>query len=577
LSIIDLTTGHQPLSNERGSVWVVFNGEIYNYKQLRSELMKQGHAFATRTDTEVLVHLYEELGVSFLPKLNGMFAFALYDADRNCLLLGRDRVGIKPLYYAHLPDRILFGSELKSLLQDDSLPREIDRRVVDRFLKYDYVPGDRTLFRAIRKLPPGHVLVAEGGSARLLQYWDLSFSQPKHQGSFDDAAAELNNLLEQVVDDHMVSDVPVGCLLSGGVDSTAVLSVAARRRSARIKTFTIGFDGEGVADERAYARLAAREFGSDHYETTISAVDFRDFLAPYVWHLEEPVCEPPAVALYYVSRLAAQHVKVILSGEGGDEAFAGYSNYSNTLLLEALKAWAGPARRGLAVGFDLLGTLGGERLRKYGVWSRLPLADFYCSRTSGPHRYFHQSSASLYTSEFLAEVDSDWSLEATRSRFRKVADRAKLDQLLYVDTGTWLPDDLLLKADKITMANSIELRVPLLDHRVLEFAAALPTSWKVRGRDRKIILKHCLSRKVPRAILDRPKAGFPVPYERWLRYDLSDYVRDVVLDRRAVGRGLFRAEEIASLLEANTRRGLYSKEVFCLLVLELWFRTFTDT
>ena len=577
LSIIDLNSGHQPLSNEDGTVWIVFNGEIYNYRELRTFLLAKGHTLKTQSDTEVIVHLYEELGPQCVEKLRGMFAFALWNENTKELFLARDRVGIKPLYYS-LNDRgIVFASEIKAILADPTISRNLAPEIVDRFLTFLYVPGEETLLKGIRKLAPGHYLLAKNGKAEIRQYWDLSFRKPADSLSIDEAEGQLSNLLAEAVELHMIADVPVGILLSGGVDSTAVLSCAAERTDKQISTFTVGFSDAGFADERPYARLASEAFGSRHHEMTITAKDFIDFLPRYVWHMEEPVCEPPAVALYYVSKLARNHVKVLLSGEGGDEAFAGYDNYRNMAWLERLKqVW--PAGNGAASwGLSRLNSLvHSGKIAKYMPLMNATFPDYYYSRTSTPYRYAGNGIGELYASDFVKSIDKEYTIEPVRRLFSKIENQGVLDQMLYIDTKTWLPDDLLIKADKMTMANSLELRVPLLDHRLLEFAASLPANFKLKGFALKYIWKKALSKRVPASILKRKKAGFPVPYEFWLRNNFKDQVHDILTDRKTIERGYFKKSAIEKLIHANSNSGAYSKEVFSLVALELWHRMFFD-
>jgi asparagine synthase (glutamine-hydrolysing) len=375
----------------------------------------------------------------------------------------------------------------------------------------------------------------------------------------------------------MIADVPVGILLSGGVDSTAVLSCAAERTEKEISSFTVGFSGAGVPDERPYARLAAETCGSQHYEMTIAASDFAKFLPQYVWHMEEPVCEPPAVALYYVSKLARNHVKVLLSGEGGDEAFAGYDNYRSILWLERLKqlwpAFNSSASWGLS---QLNSWVHSARVAKYAPLINATFPQYYYSRTSTPYRYSGNEIGELYSTDFRKSIDKEFTVEPVRKLFSVVKDAGVLDQMLYIDTKTWLPDDLLVKADKMTMANSLELRVPLLDHRLLEFAAALPPDYKLNGLTLKYIWKKALSKRVPASILNRRKAGFPVPYESWLRNDLRDTIRDILTDRKTIQRGYFQKATVERIINANHERGAYSKEIFSLVTLELWHRMFLD-
>ncbi|HEY6446867.1 MAG TPA: asparagine synthase (glutamine-hydrolyzing) [Acidobacteriaceae bacterium] len=577
LSIIDLHTGHQPLSNEDGTVWIVFNGEIYNYQELRAWLIDKGHSFKTRTDTEVIVHLYEELGPACLEKLRGMFAFAIWDDKAQTLLLARDRVGIKPLYYHLTGSSLSFASELKAILADPSVERSLAPELIDRFLTFMYVPGEETLLRGIRKLLPGHYLLVKDGQVTIRQYWDLQFAEASPRRSVEQAEADLLNLLSETVGQHMIADVPVGILLSGGVDSTGVLSLAVDNTDKTISTFTVGFAGNTFADERPYARLAAERYGTRHYDMTISAQDFAAFLPSYVWHMEEPVCEPPAIALYYVSKLAREYVTVLLSGEGGDEAFAGYSNYRNLVWLERLKRGGPALNSALAGGMSLAGSLfSSSRVAKYVPLMGERFPDYYYSRTTNPFRTTGNGLATVYSSDFAGSVDREHSLEPVRTLQANMRGQGTLHTMLYIDTKTWLPDDLLIKADKMTMANSIELRVPLLDHKVLEFAASLRPELKLNGVNTKYILKKALSQRIPAAIRDRKKTGFPVPYESWLRTDLKDIVRDVLTDSKTTNRGYFSRGAVERLIRDDAAGASYSKELFSLLTLELWQRTFLD-
>ena len=577
LSIIDLQSGHQPLANEDDTVWIVFNGEIYNYQELRAFLLSKGHVFRTHSDTEVIVHLYEELGPQCVEKLRGMFGFAIWDAKAKSLLLARDRVGIKPLYYCLTESSLSFASELKALLADPATRREIAPEVIDRFLTFLYLPGQDTLLKDIRKLEPGHYLLVKDGKPEIKQYWDLRFTEPAHIRSPREAESELLNLLAETVKLHMIADVPVGVLLSGGVDSTGVLSLAINATDNEINTFTVGFSGGQVADERPFARLAAEKFATKHHELTITSQDFTSFIPQYVWHMEEPVCEPPAIAMYYVSKLARNYVKVLLSGEGGDEAFAGYSNYRNLVWLERIKRGLSPLNGTVARGLTTANSIfNSPRVAKYLPLMHDSFPDYYYSRTSNPHRFTGNHLGTLYSSDFAQTIDREHSLEPVRKLQSHVRGQNTLDAMLYIDTKTWLPDDLLIKADKMTMANSIELRVPLLDHRVLEFAASLPPSYKLKGFTPKYILKKAMAQKIPKEILSRKKAGFPVPYEGWLRNDMKKVVWDVLTDRRTIERGYFRKESVEEMLRANSHGANYSKEIFSLLNLELWQRTFLE-
>jgi asparagine synthase (glutamine-hydrolysing) len=578
LAIIDLKTGHQPLSNEDDTIWIVFNGEIYNYQELRGLLLSKGHVFKTQTDTEVIVHLYEEFGPKCAEKLRGMFAFAIWDANARSLFLARDRVGIKPLYYCLTGESLVFGSEIKAILADPSVKREIAPELIDRFLTFLYMPGEETLLSGIQKLAPGHYLLIKDGKPEVREYWDLDIAAPAREISLKEAEAELQSLLAKTVELHMIADVPVGVLLSGGVDSTAVLSMAVNGTDKQISTFTVGFAGGEVADERPYARLAADRYGTQHYDTTISASDFAAFIPQYVWHMEEPVCEPPAIALYYVSKLARNHVKVLLSGEGGDEAFAGYGNYRNLVWMERLKQGGPLLNRTFAQGISIANSLFHlPRIAKYAPLLKDRFPDYYYSRTSDPYHFTGNRLGETYSKGFASAINREHSLEPVRRLQAKVRNRSALDSMLYIDTKTWLPDELLIKADKMTMANSVELRVPLLDHKVLEFAMSLPSNFKLNGFKTKYILKRALSQRIPVEIRNRKKTGFPVPYESWLRNDLKDVVWNVLTDRKTIDRGYFSKEGIEGLLRANSNGTNYSKEIFSLLSLELWQRTFLES
>jgi len=571
LSIIGLSTGHQPLCNEDGSIWITFNGEIYNYQQLRHDLIAKGHVFATDTDTEVIVHLYEELGAGCVSELRGMFAFAIWDSRQEVLMLARDRVGIKPLYYWRNHRSLVFGSEIKSILADPEVECELDPAMIDRLLTFYYLPGEQTLFRNIRKLAPASYMLIKGGRSEIHTYWDLHFDTSPMP--LKEAESRLSSLLEESVRLHMISDVPVGVLLSGGLDSTAMLSMATEATGGPLSTFTVGFDAKGIEDERQYARLAARRFGAKHHEITVTAKEFQDFLPKYVWHMEEPICEPPAVALYYVSKLASESVKVLLSGEGGDEAFGGYPEYRNLLWLERIKRALGPMKKPAGACLNIAnGFVRSERLGRYASLLRTPLPSYYQSRAAAPAR----TPRNLYSRGFAFHAASDSSMGPVRPYFENVRHADAVSQMLYVDTKTWLPDELLLKADKMTMANSVELRVPLLDHKLLEFVAALPFGYKVRGLKTKYIAKKVLARRVPGEIIKRKKAGFPVPYAAWLRSEMKGWVREVLLDGKSLGRGYFDSAGVEKLLSENAASGGHSKTLFTLVALELWHREFLD-
>ncbi len=576
LAIIDLVTGQQPIFDESGEIAVVFNGEIYNYQELRNRLVMKGHVLRTTSDTEVIVHLYEEMGAEVAKELRGMFAFALWDNRSKRLLLARDRVGIKPLYYLADSEGLLFASELKAILESPRACRRVNAPVLSSFMAYTYAPGTETMLEGIHKLPPGHTLVYEGGKTVIRQYWDLlSFSRQSGEPGRG-SVSDLVELLGESVRLHGIADVPVGFLLSGGIDSTSLLHLASESWGNHIRTFTIGFEGYGIEDERFYARLAAERYGSTHLETTISGEDFFDFLPRYVWHMEEPVCEPPAVSLYYVSKMAREHVKVLISGEGGDEAFGGYQKYRNLLFLEQLRRLLGPLAGALSAGTDGRATDSSGKLARYASLMRFPFEDYYYSFASSPLSFFNAHRKDLYAPGFLPRTLATSDGAPFRSYLADSRGRSQLSRMLYVDTKTWLPDHLLVKADKMTMANSLELRVPLLDHKVLEFAAGLPDSQKVHLHQTKRIVKKAFARDLPREILKRRKAGFLTPFDRWFA-DHKDHVLGILSDRRCVERGYFDSAALRRLVIDPWRdRGERSVEVFGLVTLELWHRAFVD-
>ncbi len=577
LSIIDLATGAQPISNEDKTAWVVYNGEIYNFPQLRQELLKKGHHFQSTTDTEVIVHLYEEYGVESLSLLRGMFAFALWDEKNQTLLLARDRVGIKPLYYTNTGKALVFGSEIKALLANAEVKCQIEPQSVDKFLTYLCLPGKETLWKGVYKLEPGFYLLSRGGSFKVGQYWDLRFEQSHRWKSFDDAADELYHRTKKTVRDHMISDVPIGFLLSGGVDSTIILNCAATETSEKISTFTVGFDNAHFEDERPYARLAASRFQTEYHEITISPRDFWDFLPSLVRHMEEPICDPPAVSLHYISKLARQHVKVLLSGEGGDEAFGGYLDYRNFPALEKVKA----ALPGLKSSFSAVLRAADQfaplrKAAKFSPYFVTAPQDYYYSRAASPFSFFNRNKEVLYTPGFYSAVRPKLSAEIIRTLFHNVRGQPLLNQMQYIDIKTLLPDDLLIKADRMTMGNSLELRVPFLDHELLEFAASLPPDYRVKGLKTKRILKEAFAKDIPKEIIRRKKAGFPIPIERWIQGELKDQVGEVLLSKRALDRGYFRKSGIENLLALSDQGKPVAKEIFALLTLELLLMEFID-
>ena len=577
LSIIDLDTGKQPLSNENDQMWITYNGEIYNYLELRENLIKRGHTFKTKTDTEVILHLFEELGEKCLEELRGMFAFAIWDNKKKTLFLARDRVGIKPLYYTLTKGALIFASEIKALLQDPSTDKSISSQGIYEFLSCTYTPSPETVFRNIKKLKPGHYIVVKNGKIVEVPYWDLMpyYSDDCNKG--ENAELLLLDLLKDTVERHMISDVPVGFLLSGGIDSTAMLYFYQEKLRTDIKTFTIGFESKEFEDERKYARLAAKRYGVEHYETTITSKQFIDFLPEYIWFMEEPIFEPPGVSLYYVTKMAREHVKVLLSGEGGDEAFAGYQTYRNIVWIERMKRALGPEKERIGkLLAKVNGFLNHKILNKYSPLLSIPFGNYYFSRASSPTSLFNSCFDRLCSTDFLTQIDLNSLKRLFFEYIHSNNSNTILKKMLYVDTKTWLPDRLLLKADKMTMANSLELRVPLLDHKVLEFSAGLLDKQKLNGIKTKYIFKKILKNRIPDEIIKRKKAGFSTPYVSWLQNN-KIFVTDILMDNRTTERGYFNKKAIQELLLNQwMSAGKYSEEIFNLLTLELWHRSFID-
>jgi asparagine synthase (glutamine-hydrolysing) len=577
LSIIDLDTGQQPMWNEDRSVVVVFNGEIYDHESLRRRLEARGHRFATRSDTEVIVHSYEEHGADCVSELRGMFAFALWDRRRSRLLLARDRLGIKPLYYHVGSDFVVFASEIKALLAHPRVPREVDAEGLDLYLSLRYVPGPRTLFRGISKLQPGHLMVCDEAGIHLRRYWDLPVAHgPAEAPTPAQARDRVAELVEESVRLRLVADVPLGVFLSGGLDSTAVLGVMHRLAPEQAaRTFTVGYQAASSEDLEAnefeFARQAADAFGAEHEELRLDAAAVQDALPQVVWHLDEPVADPACVPLFLVSRLARNDITVVLSGEGADEVFGGYGIYRRMLQLERLHGqMPGGAASVLAAAGRLLPGPRGERVRHYLRLVGQPLHARYQGVSRG---FLPEVKGRLVGCDDVERLDR-CARDVFASHFRAAAGASPLGQMLYVDTKTWLADDLLVKADKMTMANAQELRVPFLDHKLVELATRLPASFKLRDGIGKAVLREATADLVPASIRQRSKKGFPVPTGSLLR-QLHGYCRDLLLDRSSACRSWFDDTAVERLLdEHESGRARRDQELWSLLVFELWHGTF---
>jgi asparagine synthase (glutamine-hydrolysing) len=569
LRVIDLETGDQPILNEDGSIAVVLNGEIYNFAELRRELLARGHRFSTQGDTEVIVHLYEDLGTGCVERLHGMFAFALWDGRRRRLVLARDRVGKKPLFVAERSGVLSFASELGALIQDAEISGDIDIRAIDSFLAYGYVPAPLSAFSGVRKLLPATFLVFEQAVSYTERYWRLDYARKSDLRDVEvpDAVREV---LRRAVRRRMVADVPLGAFLSGGIDSSAVVAAMAEASGVPVKTFSIGFDFE-THDELPYARRIASEFGTDHHELVVRA-DVVDLLPRLVRHYGEPFADSSAIPSFYLAELARQHVTVALNGDGGDESFAGYQRYTTNMLLERLDRIPRPLRRGAAA---LAGRLPDDRLpaplhraRRLAVASALDPRSRYLAQTM---IFSADARLALYSGELSAALRGANADTVLLEPWAAASGDSLLDQLLETDVVTYLPGDLLTKIDIATMASSLEARSPLLDHELMELAASLPASLKARGLERKRALKAALRGWVPDEILDAPKRGFEVPIAQWLRGDLSRFARELLLDRAAVGRGWFRKDAVCSLLDGHASgQEDHGARIWSLLMLELW-------
>jgi len=573
LSIVDLQSGQQPMANERGTVWVVFNGEIYNHADVRHHLEGKGHQFRTQSDTEAIVHAYEEWGDDCVHRFRGMFAFALWDTQQRRLLLARDRVGVKPLYYAELPGgQIVFGSEIKAVLAHGDVPRDWRPEGLDSYLTLLYVPAPDTIYRAVRKLPAGHVLVAQRGSTHVRRYWDVQFTDDGDDAREDEYLERLDHLLRDAVKSQMVSDVPLGAFLSGGIDSTAVVAYMAEASDRPVVTASVGF-GHNRYDELEHASVVANHLGCQHHPLTVTP-DVADLLPKLAWHLDEPFADSSAVPTYYVSAAARQLVTVALSGDGGDELWAGYPWHR----VERLEA---RARDALGPAASLAGRLahalplsmkGARALR------HLALSPAHACAVKHEYNQFDvEAKHRLYAYDFGHALAGSDPLAPFRRAYAACRSSDSLDRTMYVDLNTYLVDDVLTKVDKMSMAVSLEARVPLLDHQLIEFAATVPSSLKLRGRTSKYLLRRVLERRIPRAILERPKHGFEAPINEWLRGPLAPMAADLLLDRRLGERGLFRPREVERLWqEHRSRRANHSHRIWQLLMLELWFREFID-
>jgi asparagine synthase (glutamine-hydrolysing) len=577
LRIIDLAGGDQPIFNEDRSVAVVLNGEIYNFRELRASLQARGHRFATAGDTEAIVHLYEEQGPDCVRSLHGMFGLAIWDARRRQLVLARDRVGKKPLFYHEADGRISFASELNALMQDREIPRDVDHQALDAYLSLQYIPAPLSAFRAVRKLPPASLLVFRDGRSSISRYWRLDHRSKLELADEREYDEQIREQLHHAVRRRMVSDVPLGAFLSGGMDSSAVVAAMAEASPQPVKTFSIGFPSDRF-NELPRARLIAQLFATDHEEFVVRP-NAIELLPKIVEHYGEPFGDSSSLPSFHLAEMTRRHVTVALNGDGGDENFAGYSHYAANLLLARLDRLPGAVRATLAGAGQLLppsGRIDSTTSRARRLAATIGL--------SAPQRFAAYrthldglDTRELYSEEYARVVGDSLVPAIIATPWEESLSEEPLDRMLDVDIATYLPGQLLTKIDIASMAYSLEARSPLLDHELMQFAATLPPELKLDGRERKVGFRRALRGWIPDEILDGPKQGFVLPLSEWFRGELKDYAREVLLDPAALRRGYFRPQAVADLLdrhvsgEQDSSRGIWN-----LLVFELWHQRFID-
>ncbi|MFH1055291.1 MAG: asparagine synthase (glutamine-hydrolyzing) [Candidatus Altiarchaeota archaeon] len=570
LSIIDLSTGKQPIFNEEGDVVTIYNGEIYNYLELRRELEAEGHKFRTNTDTEVIVHLYEEHGPLFVEHLRGMFAIALWDASKKRLVLARDRLGIKPVYYFEKDGAFLFASEVKALLEYDGLNPALNKKAIHYYLTLQYVPGMQTALEGVMKLQPGHMLVREGGKTNVTQYWDLKAQL--HDVSESQCLKELDALLSDCVRMRLMSDVSLGAYLSGGLDSSTMVDMMTSMMPEPVKTFSVGFGYEDV-DEVKYAKTVADHYRTDHHEIIIDSHHALKSLPLVIWHLDEPIGDPAAVPTYFLSERAKRKVTVVLTGEGGDEAFAGYRTYKLLNVGDRMRNILPPVMKDNVIPYAIKNIPGFTRGKRYLRY--ISAADEEKVYLGQGHVLDEEERGEYYTGEFQKANASVDSLSTVRQCFRARNMPTFLSRLQYVDLKTWVPEDLLMKLDKTSMAWAIEGRVPLLDHKLLEYTMSLPAHMKLRGSTDKYILKRLMRDRLPKEILARKKQGFRVPMHHWMLNELREFAHDILSKENVRRRGILRPDKVQALLgkPKNLWRG---HQIWALITLELWQRMYID-
>jgi asparagine synthase (glutamine-hydrolysing) len=574
LSIIDLESGHQPIHNEDGSIWIVFNGEIYNYKELRQFLEEKNHRFYTSSDTEVIVHLYEELGDDCAKMLNGMFAFAIWDANKKKLVLARDRIGIKPLHYIILSDKLIFGSEIKSILQDTEVKREVNLKALHHFLAFEYVPAPETMFKGIKKLLPGHILICEKGNVSVRKYWDLKFTNRNKQpiAFYSDRIYEL---LKKSVERRLISDVPLGAFLSGGIDSSSIVGLMSELMDEPVKTFSIGFEEESY-NELNYARIIAEHFETEHYEEIITP-DAVNLVNEIIQYLDEPFADVSVFPTYLVSELARKQVTVVLSGDGGDEQFAGYDWYAASKLDKYYRKAPVALRNGISQIIQRLPPSSQKKgfvnmLQRFVEGSSLPI--------DGRHirwQYFitDEERVDLYTNNLNNALHNLNSFDLINNYYLQDNANDRLSKEQYVDIKMYLPDDILVKVDRMSMANSLEARVPFLDHEFVEFSATVSPDLKLHGLTTKYILKKTMSQLLPKEIIDRKKQGFSIPMKNWLKDELRNMMLEVLSRERIEEKRYFNYEQVNKLIQQHLEgKRNNAHKIWALMTFELWHESY---
>jgi asparagine synthase (glutamine-hydrolysing) len=577
LSIIDLSSGKQPIGNEDGSCQIVFNGEIYNYKSLRQELASKGHVFRTQTDTEVIIHCYEEYGEDCVKKLNGMFAFAIWDSKRRRLFLARDHIGIKPLYYYADQEKLVFGSELKAILQHPGIEREVDPIAMDAYFSYMYIPDPMSIFKSIRKLEAGHTLVCQNGSLKIKCYWDVA-NRGTGRNSEREWLGKVESLLSEATSIQLMSDVPLGAFLSGGIDSSSLVGLMARH-TGNIQTFSMS-GGKGLFNELPFARTVASRYGTEHHELEVPEENLEKILPDILGHLDEPMADSSIIPTYMITKFARERVKVVLSGEGADELFGGYTWHKKHLKIDRYRSL-------LPHGFrqNLLNTYLDKMSLSPSALSKFvrPLRSLnnYSLMESGHcfellRRLFMDSMKEQVYGD-KSRISPENSLWAIRRAFERNPGVNALDNALYADLKVYLPGDLLTKVDRMSMANSLEVRVPFLDYRVVELAASIPANLKIRGGLTKYILRKAMEPLLPDAVKNRKiKRGFSVPVMDWFRGNLRQFAHDVLLDSKTTERGFFRTNGVRKMLEDHQKGQPYGDQIFLMIVFELWARQYLD-